>query len=88
MSTDQNGTMARTTAAKPLATCCWAQTTPPLPMTIINEPVRAMGPQVRIGGMRSPNNGTSVASSAPAAAQRRPASSATGTDSSATPMPR
>ena len=48
--TDQNGTMATTTAARPLATYCWAHTRSPLPSTFIRKPTMAIERQSRRGG--------------------------------------
>ena len=80
--------MATTTAARPLATYCSAQTTPPLPMTAIRKPAIAIDRQVRTGGSFSPTREAAAVRITPAAAQRRPASSATGIDSSETRIAR
>jgi hypothetical protein len=86
--TDQKGTVAMITAARPLATYCSAQTTKPLPTTFISTPRRTSDPHNRGGGSRRPAASTTAESSTPAAIHRNPATNSTGTVSSATRIAR
>ncbi len=81
---DQNGVVAISTAVNPLATCCWAYTTKPLPTTFIRNPRSSSGPHIAGRGKPRPVASITADNTTPAAIHRSPATSNTGTVSSAT----